>query len=93
MNTMKAIVQDRYGDADVLQLRDIDQPTASEGEVLLRVHAASVSRGTLHLLTGEPYLLRLGFGVRRPKDLRPRPRRRRHRRRGGTERHTLLRRR
>jgi NADPH:quinone reductase-like Zn-dependent oxidoreductase len=36
--------------------------------VLLQVHAAAVNRGTLHLMTGEPYLLRLGFGVRKPKN-------------------------
>jgi NADPH:quinone reductase-like Zn-dependent oxidoreductase len=70
-NAMKAIVQDRYGDADVLQLRDIDQPTPGDGEVLLQVRAAAVNRGTLHLMTGEPYLLRLGFGVRRPKNAVP----------------------
>jgi NADPH:quinone reductase-like Zn-dependent oxidoreductase len=68
MTTMKAIVQDRYGNADVLQFQDVDQPTAGDGEVLLQVHAAALSRGTLHLMTGEPYLLRLGFGVRRPKN-------------------------
>jgi len=68
MNSMKAIVQDRYGNADVLQFRDVDQPTPGEGEVLLQVHAAALSRGTLHLMTGEPYLLRLGFGVRKPKN-------------------------
>jgi NADPH:quinone reductase-like Zn-dependent oxidoreductase len=68
---MKAIVQDRYGSADVLQLRDVDQPTAGDGEVLLQVHAAALSRGTLHLMTGEPYLLRLSFGVRKPKNSVP----------------------
>lgn len=67
MSTMKAIVQDRYGDADTLRLRDVDQPAPGDGEVLVRVHAAALSRGTLHLMTGEPYLLRLGFGIRRPK--------------------------
>lgn len=71
MSTMKAIVQDRYGDADVLQLRDIDRPTAGDGEVLLRVHAAAVDRGTVHLMTGEPYLMRLGFGLRKPKNAVP----------------------
>jgi NADPH:quinone reductase-like Zn-dependent oxidoreductase len=64
---MKAIVQERYGNADALQFRDIDRPTPGSGEVLLRVHAAALNRGTLHLMSGEPYLLRLGFGVRRPK--------------------------
>ncbi|MDD7939829.1 NAD(P)-dependent alcohol dehydrogenase [Actinomycetospora lutea] len=66
---MKAIVQDTYGSAEVLELREIDQPTAGDGEVLVRVHAAGVSRGDVHLMTGEPYLVRLlGFGVRRPKN-------------------------
>ncbi|HEY7858575.1 MAG TPA: NAD(P)-dependent alcohol dehydrogenase [Candidatus Nanopelagicales bacterium] len=68
MTTMKAIVQETYGSADVLELRDIDQPTAGAGEVLLRVRAAGISRGDVHLMTGEPYLLRASFGVRRPKN-------------------------
>lgn len=71
MTTMKAIVQETYGTADVLELHDIDQPTAGPGEVLLRVHAAGISRGDVHLMTGEPYLLRVGFGVRRPKNRVP----------------------
>ena len=66
---MKAITQDRYGSADVLQLRDIEPPTATDHEVLVRVHAAGLARGVLHVMTGEPYLMRLmGFGLRRPKN-------------------------
>jgi NADPH:quinone reductase-like Zn-dependent oxidoreductase len=69
MTTMKALVQDIYGSAEVLQLREIDQPTAGDGEVLVRVHAAGISRGDLHLMYGEPYLVRLlGYGLRRPKN-------------------------
>jgi len=69
MSTMKAIVQDTYGSADVLQLREIDQPTAGKGEVLLQVRAAGIGRGTVHVMTGEPYLMRLfGYGVRKPKN-------------------------
>jgi NADPH:quinone reductase-like Zn-dependent oxidoreductase len=65
---MKAIVQDRYGSADVLELRDIDKPVVGDGDVLLRVHAASAHIGDWHVMTGLPYLLRiLGFGFRRPK--------------------------
>jgi NADPH:quinone reductase-like Zn-dependent oxidoreductase len=65
---MKAIVQDRYGSADVLELTDIDKPVVGSGEVLLRVHAASAHIGDWHVMTGLPYLLRiLGFGFRRPK--------------------------
>lgn len=66
---MKAVAHDRYGSSEVLELRDVDQPTApGEGEVLVRVHAAAVDAGVWHLMTGLPYLLRLmGFGLRAPK--------------------------
>lgn len=65
---MKAIVQDSYGSADVLQLRDIDQPEIAAGEVLVHVHAAGVDRGVWHLMTGLPYPIRLaGYGLRAPK--------------------------
>jgi NADPH:quinone reductase-like Zn-dependent oxidoreductase len=65
---MKAIVQDRYGSADVLELGDVDMPVPKDDEVLLRVHAAGVDPGVWHLMTGMPYLLRLfGYGLRRPK--------------------------
>ncbi len=65
---MKAIVQDFYGPADVLALRDIDRPPVGDDEVLVRVHAAGVDPGVWHLMTGQPYLVRaFGFGLRRPK--------------------------
>ncbi len=65
---MKAIVQDRYGSAEVLQLRDIDEPVAGDDDVLIRVHAAGVDPGVWHLMTGLPYLIRfMGFGLRAPK--------------------------
>jgi NADPH:quinone reductase-like Zn-dependent oxidoreductase len=65
---MKAIVQERYGSADVLHLEDIDQPPVGDDELLLRVHAASAHVGDWHVMTGRPYLLRiLGFGFRKPK--------------------------
>ncbi len=66
--TMKAIVQDAYGSADVLELREIDKPESNDGEVLLRIHAAGVDPGVWHLMTGRPYLVRaMGFGLRAPK--------------------------
>jgi NADPH:quinone reductase-like Zn-dependent oxidoreductase len=66
---MKAIVQDRYGSAEVLELRDIDPPTASDRQVVVRVHAAGLARGVVHVMTGAPYLMRLaGFGVAKPKN-------------------------
>lgn len=64
---MKAIVQDTYGSADVLELRDVDKPAVGHGEVLLRVHAAGVNPGVWHAMTGRPNVMRLmGFGLRRP---------------------------
>ena len=69
---MKAITQDRYGSADVLRLRDIDEPKPGENEVLVRVQAAGIARGVLHVMTGEPYLMRLvGFGLLKPKNAVP----------------------
>ena len=65
---MKAIVQDRYGSADVLEVREIDKPAVKAGEVLVRVHAAGVDPGVWHLMTGKPYLVRvMGYGFRAPK--------------------------
>ena len=65
---MKAIVQDTYGSADVLELREIDEPAIGDDDVLVRVRAAGVEPGVWHLMTGLPYLVRvLGYGLRRPK--------------------------
>jgi NADPH:quinone reductase-like Zn-dependent oxidoreductase len=67
---MKAIVQDRYGDPDVLQFKDIDQPVPKDNEVLVQVHAAGLHRGDWHIMTGLPYLIRIAvpsLGLRRPK--------------------------
>jgi NADPH:quinone reductase-like Zn-dependent oxidoreductase len=67
---MKAIIQDRYGDVDVLEFRDIDQPVPKDNEVLVRVHAAGLHRGDWHVMTGLPYLIRVvvpTLGLRRPK--------------------------
>ena len=65
---MKAVLQDRYGTADVLELGEIDRPEIGEGEVLVRVRAAGVDPGVWHLMAGLPYLIRLtGFGFAAPK--------------------------
>jgi NADPH:quinone reductase-like Zn-dependent oxidoreductase len=66
--TMRAIVQETYGNADVLHLARIARPESAANEVLVRVHAAGLDRGTWHLMTGRPYLGRLVFGMRRPKN-------------------------
>lgn len=64
---MKAIVQDSYGLPDVLELRDVDKPLVKDDELLVRVQAAAVNIGDWHLLRGVPYVMRLGFGLRRPR--------------------------
>jgi NADPH:quinone reductase-like Zn-dependent oxidoreductase len=64
---MHAVVTTQYGSPDVLELREVDQPTPNANEVLVRVHAASVNAGDWHLLRGEPFLVRLMFGLRAPK--------------------------
>jgi NADPH:quinone reductase-like Zn-dependent oxidoreductase len=67
---MKAIVQDRYGDVAVLDLRDIDQPVPTDDQVLVRVHAAGLHRGDWHVMTGLPYLIRVvvpTLGLRGPR--------------------------
>ncbi len=66
---MKAIVRDKYGSPDVLELRDIDKPEIADEEVLVRVHAAGVGRDVWHVMTGLPYPIRLaGYGLRAPKN-------------------------
>jgi NADPH:quinone reductase-like Zn-dependent oxidoreductase len=64
---MKAISQGRYGAPDVLEFRDVDRPAIRDGEVLVRVRAAAVHPGDLFVMEGVPYVMRLGFGLRRPR--------------------------
>ena len=65
---MKAIVQDRYGSADVLDFRDVARPEFGPTDVLVKVVAAGVDLGAWHFMTGQPYLMRiLGFGLRAPR--------------------------
>jgi len=65
---MQAIVQAEYGSADVLRHAQIDKPEISANKVLVKVRAAGLDRGTWHYMTGLPYLARLAFGLRVPKN-------------------------
>ena len=70
--TMQAIVQRSYGSADVLECETLDLPTIGATEVLIEVHSAALDRGTWHLMTGTPYLIRiLGYGLTKPRQLIP----------------------
>jgi NADPH:quinone reductase-like Zn-dependent oxidoreductase len=61
--TMKAIVQDRYGDLDVLEFMDIDTPVVNADAVLVRVHAAAVGKGDWLTVRGLPYVARMRYGL------------------------------
>ncbi len=63
---MQAIVQERYGSPDVLVPRDIERPDIGDGEVLVRVRAASIHVGDVIVMRGSPYLMRLATGLRKP---------------------------
>jgi NADPH:quinone reductase-like Zn-dependent oxidoreductase len=64
---MQAIVQDRFGSADVLELREVDQPEVGDDEVLVRVQAASVNPADWYAMAGIPYVARPQMGLRTPK--------------------------
>ncbi|MFO0750559.1 MAG: NAD(P)-dependent alcohol dehydrogenase [Myxococcota bacterium] len=71
--TMRAMVQRRYGQPDVLALEEVPRPAPGDGEVLVRVHAAGVTIGDHHVVTGKPYLIRLTpfGGIPRPRHAVP----------------------
>jgi NADPH:quinone reductase-like Zn-dependent oxidoreductase len=64
---VRAIVQDEYGGVDRLRLEERPDPVPASGEVLVRVGAAGIDRGTVHLMTGTPRAARLALGLRRPR--------------------------
>ena len=64
---MKAVRYHRYGGPDVLELQEVDTPAAGDGEVLVRIRAASVNPLDWHFMRGAPYLVRAMAGLSRPK--------------------------
>jgi NADPH:quinone reductase-like Zn-dependent oxidoreductase len=67
---MKGIVYRCYGSPDVLRYEDIAKPTASDNEVLVKVHAASVNPLDWHYMEGTPYIVRMGAGFGKPQNPR-----------------------
>ncbi len=65
--TLKAMVHSRYGSPDVLELKDIDKPVVKDDEVLVRVRSAAVNPPDWAGVHGLPYIVRLAYGLRRPK--------------------------
>lgn len=66
---MKAIVQDKYGSADVLEARTIDKPAIGDTQVLIRVKAAGVNPADWAVMSGLPYIARPVYGLRKPKNI------------------------
>jgi NADPH:quinone reductase-like Zn-dependent oxidoreductase len=69
MRQMKAIVQDKYGSADVLEARTIDKPAIGDTQVLIRVKAAGVNPADWAVMSGLPYIARPVYGLRKPKTI------------------------
>ena len=67
MTTMKAIVREKYGSPDVLELKDVERPVIDDDSILVRVRAASINAYDWHMLRGSPYLVRMMAGLRKPK--------------------------
>jgi NADPH:quinone reductase-like Zn-dependent oxidoreductase len=67
---MKAVVYTDYGPPDVLEIRDIKKPVPNDDQVLIKVRAASINPLDWHFMEGTPYIMRLGVGLRKPKDPR-----------------------
>ena len=67
---MKAILYTQYGSPDVLQFKEVEKPVPKDGEILVRVHAASANPLDWHRMRGAPFLARLDGGLRKPKDPR-----------------------
>ena len=67
---MKAVVYCDYGAADVLKIQAVEKPVADSNQVLVRVHAVSVNPLDWHFMRGEPYIGRIGMGLRRPSVIR-----------------------
>jgi NADPH:quinone reductase-like Zn-dependent oxidoreductase len=65
---MKAVVYEKYGSPDVLQLREIDKPSVADDEVLVKVHAASIQHTDIRFRTGTPFLARVLGGLFKPKN-------------------------
>ena len=65
---MKAIVQEKYGSSEVLELRDIDKPEIGDSDVLVRVRATAVNPADWAIMRGLPYIARPLYGLRKPKN-------------------------
>ena len=68
---MRAVVYDRYGPPEVLRLKEVERPVPQDEEVLVRVHATTVTRTDCGLRSAEFFISRFYTGIRRPKQRVP----------------------
>ena len=67
--TMKAMVRERYGPPDVLELRNVEIPAIDDDSILVRVRAAAINAYDWHMMRGLPFLARMSEGLRKPKSI------------------------
>ena len=65
---MKAIVCTKYGAPDFLQMKEVEKPSPKENEILIKIHASSVSSGDSRMRRADPFIIRLIFGFKRPRN-------------------------
>lgn len=64
---MRAVVHDRYGPPDVLRLEEVERPVPKEDEVLVRIHATTITRTDCHMRAASPFIWRFMLGLKRPR--------------------------
>jgi NADPH:quinone reductase-like Zn-dependent oxidoreductase len=65
---MKAVIYEKYGSPEVLELREIDKPSVADDEILVKIHAASIQQTDIRFRTGTPFLARVLAGLLKPKN-------------------------